>query len=375
MEKKQILGNPKNVADLLVMDFFSFLIFYSVFKNHHVLSMQLSQYPVPSNIVKIDEEKIHATVASIKLGLDGLLINLSVARKMLSLLKQMKLGMLEISKDDIVDLLKKSRINSSKLSPKVGKALNDYLATPQGEVEFLQDIFKISMTYTGTTSIYNLLKRVDIKNATPEDASTPQKLDMYDIQELNGKLKMAFKKKNLKDFKSLLKQGADPNTDGSKFAESMLEEVIRKDMTEFLKALIDAGADIKDKNLLHQAIRDSYDIDILKTLIEAGVDVNERYKSSPYQGETPFFYAIDMFSHGSDISYAKDIIKLLVKAGADTTLNCNGQSFLDIKDSNGIVEFAREEVLKDGSQKSKDAILKALGNITDKKPSSSKRKM
>ena len=121
--------------------------------------------------------------------------------------------------------------------------------------------------------------------------------------------------KSLVEIRELIKKGSDVNQPDEK--TGLYPLMLTKD-TAILQELINAGADInnqnKGENLLFAAIEQN-NIEMLEYLLSKGLDVN----ATNLAGETPLIQAV-LFS---EIHENTDIIKMLLKYGADKTIQNN----------------------------------------------------
>lgn len=153
-------------------------------------------------------------------------------------------------------------------------------------------------------------------------------------------LHVAIRKGDAKAVESLLSKGAKVNEKEATHGKSPVYEAVHTQNTKILKLLIDAHADVNEKDdtgtsPLHLAI--SYgDDEIVKMLIQAGANVNAKNSL----GETPLYEA--MYSPIADVHKIK-ILKLLLDAKANVNKRFpNRKTPLHV----AVSVLANEEILK-----------------------------
>jgi ankyrin repeat protein len=145
-------------------------------------------------------------------------------------------------------------------------------------------------------------------------------------------LMLASEKGNFEIAKLLIDNGADVNK--KSFCSTPLMLASEKGNFEIAKLLIENGAKINIKGgngetVLIQAYRkDRINVDIVKLLISKGAHLN----AVNDEGKTALFYACEKGEYLNDIDNEEhfEFIKILIDAGANIHLECNG--FLPLED-------------------------------------------
>lgn len=128
------------------------------------------------------------------------------------------------------------------------------------------------------------------------------------------------KRSSLGAVQSLIDAGADVNR-APPDAFSPLQHASREGSTAKVAALIAGGADVNlmhgSEHAIHLACKKKR-TEVVELLVDNGADLNEK----DGDGKTPLFYAAEV--------NVKDIVKKLLKGGANINIRCNGESPLDI---------------------------------------------
>jgi len=118
---------------------------------------------------------------------------------------------------------------------------------------------------------------------------------------------------NWEAVKPLLKLPFNPKF--KKFSETLLHVTVQcGGVPEVVKTLLDAGADIHEKdarewNTLHFAVQHGGNSEVVKMLIDAGADVNEKTS----EGRNPLQLAVQhAIQHGG----VPEVLNILIEAGA-----------------------------------------------------------
>ena len=125
----------------------------------------------------------------------------------------------------------------------------------------------------------------------------------------SSKIFEAVKNNDLKEVKSLLEQGADPNSvdeDG----DHLLMYAAMYSSVDCMQLLIEKGSNVNAKNKIDETalMWSVHDLAKMKLLIQHGADVNAKAKS----GNTPLLIA--SVGHGK-----YEAVKLLIDKGADAS--------------------------------------------------------
>lgn len=161
--------------------------------------------------------------------------------------------------------------------------------------------------------------------SVPNPTQTVTKNKQYN-HSLDDSLISAVREKNVNLAKSLLAQGADPDTvDGS---ISALSIAIDKSDVEMVTVLLANGANPKGKNtaygytVLGDAVFGGIP-EIVEMLLEAGADVTAR----DVYAQTPLCYAMDAYpTNGGTDAQKAECVKVILGAGADINARSSGGS-------------------------------------------------